>query len=291
VWFDDDIFPGYGWMFPMAGGRANVGVGILSESCRRYGLSVPRMFEGFITKLREHHPACRRIRLDGRPRGGIVKTYGGIQKNHFDGGLLVGDAGSFVDPVTGEGITQGMESGLIAAQTVFEALEQGRFDAAFLSRYDRAFRRYFDPSMRYLDLCATLLRNRHFKTLWMRAARHGFTEAQANATFARVSGSSFGGVDVRQRSIIAQMATRLVSHAIEGSAELGLNLLSGRGGDGAFAADVVAYARGLRDSLMDDPAWHASWTRDVISKSVGLRKTLFTPVNPRVRGLSSGVVP
>ena len=27
VWFDEDIAPGYGWMFPMAGGRANVGVG------------------------------------------------------------------------------------------------------------------------------------------------------------------------------------------------------------------------------------------------------------------------
>ena len=27
ICFDDDIFPGYGWMFPMLGGRANVGVG------------------------------------------------------------------------------------------------------------------------------------------------------------------------------------------------------------------------------------------------------------------------
>ena len=27
VWFDEDLAPGYGWMFPMPGGRANVGVG------------------------------------------------------------------------------------------------------------------------------------------------------------------------------------------------------------------------------------------------------------------------
>ena len=44
VWFDEDIVPGYGWMFPMSGGRANVGVGILSETCRRHGHSVPKAF-------------------------------------------------------------------------------------------------------------------------------------------------------------------------------------------------------------------------------------------------------
>jgi FAD binding domain len=32
VWFDEDVVPGYGWMFPMSGGRANVGIGILSET-------------------------------------------------------------------------------------------------------------------------------------------------------------------------------------------------------------------------------------------------------------------
>ena len=80
-------------------------------------------------------------------------------RNHFDGGLLIGDAGSFVDPMTGEGITQGMESALIASRMVLDALEKGRFDAAFLSRFDRDFRSYFDPTMLYLTFCAVLMRN------------------------------------------------------------------------------------------------------------------------------------
>ena len=71
--------------------------------------------------------------------------------------------------MTGEGITPGMESALIAASTVIEALEHGRFDAAFLSRFERDFRHYFDPAMLYLDLCAALLRNWHFREFWMRA--------------------------------------------------------------------------------------------------------------------------
>src|SRR5258708_14352476 len=152
ICFDDDLFPGYGWMFPMAGGRANIGVGILSESCHRYGISVPKLFTAFVEKLRILHPGCGEMRVVGKPVGGVVKTYGGIGRNHTDGSVLIGDAGAFWDPMTGEGITPGMESALIAASTILESLEQGRFDAAFLSRFDPDFRRYFDPPILYLDL-------------------------------------------------------------------------------------------------------------------------------------------
>ena len=103
--FDEAVFPGYGWMFPMAGGRVNLGVGILSETRRRLDVNVPALFGDFVERLRRSHPRCADLELCGPPIGGIVKTYGGAGRNHFDGGVLIGDAGSFVDPMTGEGIT------------------------------------------------------------------------------------------------------------------------------------------------------------------------------------------
>ena len=126
-------------------------------------------------------PAVPGCVSSAKPLGGVVKTYGGIGRNHFDGGVLIGDAGSFVDPMTGEGITPGMESALIAASTVAESLERGRFDAAFLSQFERDFRRYFDPAMLYLDLCAALLRNWHFREFWLRAGMRGFARSQGRS--------------------------------------------------------------------------------------------------------------
>src|SRR3970282_157561 len=35
VWFDDDLLPGYAWSFPLPGGRANVGFGVLRDGKRR----------------------------------------------------------------------------------------------------------------------------------------------------------------------------------------------------------------------------------------------------------------
>ena len=124
VWFDQDIAPGYGWMFPMPGGRANVGVGLSSDISARFGVSVREAFRMAIERLRVRHPGCARARIASRPLGGVVKTYPGIDRNHFDGGVLIGDAGSFVDPVTGEGITQGIESAILAAPSLMEALDR-----------------------------------------------------------------------------------------------------------------------------------------------------------------------
>lgn len=285
ICFDDDLFPGYGWMFPMLGGRANVGVGILSEPCHRYGISVPKLFGAFIEKLRIRHPGCRTMRVVGKPLGGVVKTYGGIGRNHFDGGVLIGDAGSFVDPMTGEGITPGMESALIAASTVTLALEQGRFDAAFLSRFEHDFRRYFDPSMLYLDLCATLLRNWHFREFWLRVGGRGFAEAKADAAFARVAGSTFGGPDVRPSLILEQVWSRIFGDLGEGGAQMFLGFLNGRADRPArLIGDLRAWQRGWWRSMMEDPLWTASWLADVAKKWASVQATLWSSGNPRAQG-------
>src|SRR5208282_4720884 len=115
------------------------------------------------------------------------------------------DAGSFADPMTGEGITQGMESALIASSTILHALERGRFDAAFLSQFERDFRRYFDPSMLFLDFCAALMRNWHFREFWMQASMRGFERAKADPDFARVAGAGFGGLNVQPLAIVGQL--------------------------------------------------------------------------------------
>lgn len=282
IWFDAEMYPGYGWLFPMAGGMANVGVGVLSEACARHGLSVPTLFRAFIEKLRRHHPGCAGIRLQRRPLGGIVKAYGGIGPNHFDGGLLIGDAGSFVDPMTGEGITQGMESAQLAATTLLSALANGRFDANQLGQYERDFRAYFDPSMRLLDLCATVMRNRYLSEFWLRSVTRGFHEATVDPTFARVAGAAFGGLELRPTAVLSQVMAKVGRHIARGSAGALLDALSGRQrSDNAFVDDFDAWRRGMLASLRADPAWHFGWLRDVAGKSTRL---LWTSQSPRLHG-------
>jgi flavin-dependent dehydrogenase len=66
----------------------------------------------------------------GLPLGSKKRVLSG---DHY---LLIGDAGHLIDPLTGEGIGNGVYSGFIAAELAEKCLAENRFDAKFLKAYD-----------------------------------------------------------------------------------------------------------------------------------------------------------
>ncbi|WP_128891365.1 NAD(P)/FAD-dependent oxidoreductase [Erythrobacter sp. HKB08] len=285
IWFDEDHVPGYGWMFPMTGGRANMGIGLLTETCDRFDMSVQQCFREAVERLRWRHPGCKNARIASKPLGGAVHMYGGVKRNHFEGGILVGDAGGFVDPMTGEGITQGMESSTLGAETIAAALDRGSFTAEDFAPYEEDFRDYFDPAMRYLVFLAQILRNRHFRESVFLATRQGFERAQQDRSFAEISGCSFGGLNVQPLAMSGQIMWGLAEHFTRGGIEAVRSLITRRGitASGAMA-DLLAWQRGWRASTSDDLAWHLSWLSDIGKAMTKLGPSFLMEENPRLRG-------
>ncbi len=112
-------FPGYGWIFPGPGGRANVGIGIGTRADRSAGAGAVRALPDFLSLLGRlgllDRPAARAA---GRPLGGWLKL--GMVGTAPAAGrvLVVGDAAGLVNPLQGEGIAQAMGSGRAAAEAV-----------------------------------------------------------------------------------------------------------------------------------------------------------------------------
>jgi geranylgeranyl reductase family protein len=261
--YDRDFFPGYGWMLPAVGGRVNLGVGMLAEVRAQTRANVNLLFERFLARLRRHHPRCRNLELVSKPIGGIVQMYGSSGRNHFDGGVLVGDAGRFVDPVTGEGITPAMESSLLAAGVLSRALESGDGSARALSAYEAAFRDYFDPSMSFLDFCATVIRNRHMAGPWLNALAWAYGLAETDPDFARTAGSYFGGAEVRPVSVIAQVWERALGRAMLASPLAFAQRASPAAASAPSPGGLIEWQLAAARSLLSDPAWHARWMVDV----------------------------
>jgi geranylgeranyl reductase family protein len=129
VYFLDQVMPGYFWVFPLPGGRANVGVGMLSHTVKKQGVQLKDVLVECL-----QHPRVRE-RFDGAEMEGVTKGWGlplGSKPRRMagDGWMLVGDAASLVDPFAGEGIGNAMLSGRLAAETVVRAAEsrKGTFD-------------------------------------------------------------------------------------------------------------------------------------------------------------------
>ena len=65
------------------------------------------------------------------PEGG----WNTIPRTYMDGGLIAGDAGGFVNSMRLKGIHLAMRTGMLAADTAFEAIREGDTSAASLKRY------------------------------------------------------------------------------------------------------------------------------------------------------------
>ena len=127
--------PGYFWIFPLPNGEANVGLGMRSDIVAKKKLNLRRELDKIVAseEFRERFAGAEQIDPTvgyGLPLGSKDRVLSG---DHY---LLTGDAGHLIDPLTGEGIGNGVYSGFIAAELAEQCLAEQRFDAAFLSAYD-----------------------------------------------------------------------------------------------------------------------------------------------------------
>jgi menaquinone-9 beta-reductase len=138
------LLPGYGWSFPMADGRINLGAGLLSTFRHFREVSATRLFDAFAHML----PADRGISeetADGRMLSGPLPMSLNRTPQAVPGMLVVGDAAGAVNPMNGEGIAYAIETGELAAELVHEALVKNRpalamtYPLALRQRYGRYF--------------------------------------------------------------------------------------------------------------------------------------------------------
>jgi geranylgeranyl reductase family protein len=115
------LLPGYGWIFGLGNGLANVGLGILNTSSAFRQVD----YKDVLHRWLEHTPqewGFRDDNLVGRI-GSAALPMGFNRKPHYTRGmLLVGDSGGMVNPFNGEGIDYALEAGHLAADVVAEAL-------------------------------------------------------------------------------------------------------------------------------------------------------------------------
>jgi geranylgeranyl reductase family protein len=140
--FDDRILPGYFWIFPIGPRAANVGCGTFQHLIVQQDINLRELFMDFV----EHHPAGRRLKtakLRGPLKGGKIPLGFDQHSRVRDGIMFCGDAAGFCDPLTAEGISFALESGMMAGEVAVAALAENNFDRDFLSRYDRRWQQAF----------------------------------------------------------------------------------------------------------------------------------------------------
>ena len=125
LWEGDLLLPGYGWLFPVAGGQINLGAGLLNTFKDFKQISAQRLFDAFATMLPAEWEISEET-AEGRVLSGPLPMSLNRVPQVVPGMLLIGDAAGAVNPFNGEGIAYAMETAEVAADLVHEALVKDR---------------------------------------------------------------------------------------------------------------------------------------------------------------------
>ena len=157
----NETIPGYFWIFPAGNKKANIGVGLLKSSARKKKHNLQQIMMQVINSKNFKQRFKNSAALE-KPKGWNLPFGNTKRKNHGNGFLLLGDAAGLVDPFTGEGIGNAMESGKIAAKIVSNAKKINNFSKEVLSEYDKKLWGYLGSELKTSTL---LLKLAHHKIL------------------------------------------------------------------------------------------------------------------------------
>ncbi len=151
-YFEAELSPGYAWVFPVADGRANIGLGVLDRGDQAASRNLRRLLADFMARsprLREATPA-------GPVKGFPLRIDFPNLRPGGHGFLLVGESLGLVNPVTGEGIDLAMESAELAAPIIMRAISRGDVSWPALAPYRSALNRRYVGFFRGVKLLLRL---------------------------------------------------------------------------------------------------------------------------------------
>lgn len=133
---EGEVLPGYGWIFPLGNGEVNIGVGALATAKRPADVRLPRLMSYYAGLRRQEWG------FTGEPRAGLsalLPMGGAVSGVAGPNWMLIGDAAACVNPLNGEGIDYGLETGRLAADLLDCADLSGAWPAVLTEHYARGF--------------------------------------------------------------------------------------------------------------------------------------------------------
>ena len=258
---DGELLSGYGWVFPLgaAAGEVNIGVGTLATARRPAGVQLKALLEIYADARREEWQLDGPVRAPASallPMGGAVS---GVAGRNW---ALIGDAAGCVNPLNGEGIDYGLETG----RGVVELFDEDDWSQAWPATLRRHYGEAFSIARRLAGLLTVPrllpaagpvgMRSRALMTVALRVMGNLVTEedrdAVARAVAARPGGCRSGSTtDRRSRPELALSRTpseegRVVHREVDG------DVVADRRDDGHRVEDLVVAERARpRVGLLD----------------------------------------
>lgn len=154
------LIPGYGWTFPLAGARVNVGVIIHAREYMRSGRRLASYMDEYVEYLGDNGVALGdlgNVRTHPLPLGSQV-----VPLVPRAGLALIGDAAAMINPFTGEGIHYGLWAGRALGRAIGRSSNGKPAGETTLESHARAYAERYAEHMKRYGTMRDMVRFRNF---------------------------------------------------------------------------------------------------------------------------------
>jgi geranylgeranyl reductase family protein len=147
---DGRWLPGYGWVFPLPDGAANVGVDLPHRPRLRGAPPLRQAYESFVDRLgRERHGFADAVE-ESPPVGALLPEGMRDFRAGAPGLLCLGDAAGLITPYSGEGIVYALESARLAARAIVDVARPSAVHETYASGLRDAYGFQFRAAMLFM---------------------------------------------------------------------------------------------------------------------------------------------
>jgi len=286
LYFTENSFPGYYWLFPTGPHTANVGVGMVLETMPPGEKHLKEMLKELIVSDVSLHSRMADAEIIRKIEAWPLSTFDPSLEYVADRVMLIGDAGGLINALNGEGIQYALLSGRWASETIHMAMEAHDLGKQSLSD----FRDRLNDAIGYdLALSRTIIqfiRNRKLNPLWIQLLKVIVQRASTDQTYAEIAGGILAGVMPANKVIHPAFITKtLLQAGIHFGMQGMLTLLGGPGSWQSFTSNALRFGLHLSEDLLQNPGAYLKWTGN-LGKDMS-RLAQYT-INDMVSSTNSG---
>ena len=132
---------GYAWAFPSKGDLLNIGIGVPLSVFKKEKMDIKNLLDEFVKTLESRGVEVENLRMEKSFMLPFASSRPKLGHNRV---ALIGDAGSMINPMSGEGIFYGMEAGFLLANETHQLInESASMLKVGISKYEKVFNKRF----------------------------------------------------------------------------------------------------------------------------------------------------
>ena len=132
---------GYAWAFPSKGNLLNIGIGVPLSVFKKEKMDIKNLLDEFVKTLESRGVIVENLRMEKSFMLPFASSRPKLAHNRV---ALIGDAGSMINPMSGEGIFYGMEAGFLLANETHQLInESASMLNTGITKYEKVFNKRF----------------------------------------------------------------------------------------------------------------------------------------------------